>query len=123
MALFFGQGVFGFGLFWPTLLVLEIGPWVYWVGMVTGLFLGTYYSMNTGLMSLYILVVLFLWQTVFGGERLKPLWLSVVSVTANLVFDLVFGFGLSIVDTLFVLFVSLLLARSMDGTRTIKVNL
>lgn len=123
LSVLLGEGVFGVGLFWPYLLSVDIGIYAYWVGLLVGIFFSVYYSLGLGLVSLFLLCVIFIWQTFFVSSGLKPFWLIFVSVVSNVVFDLVFGFGFSVVDNLLVLIVSFLLARKLENNQTIKVSL
>lgn len=123
LALFIGEAVFGFGLFWPLLLVLNIGGWVYWLGFFAGLFLSIFYGQVLGPMSLFIVLFLVVTYFLFNSGRFKPVWVVLVSLIVNIIFDYLFGFGFGFGEQILVFVVSSLVARGADGDHTIRINL
>ncbi len=123
LSLFVGEAVFGLGVFWPLLLVLKMGGWVYWLGFLSGLFLSVFYGQVLGLMSLYIIVFLVVCQFLFNTGKVKHFWIVLVSLVANLFFDYLFGFGFGLGEQVVVLVVSGLVVKVAETNNTIRVNL
>lgn len=123
IGLFLGEGVLGLGLFWPYLFLLNLGVYSYWLVFLIGLFLSIYYGQNLGLMSAYMLSCLFLWQSLVGLDKFGSVLLIFFSLAANIFFDLFFGFGFSFWENLLLVLLSLVLARSMEKSSVIKINL
>ncbi len=123
LALFVGEAIFGLGAFWALLLVLNIGGWVYWLGFFAGLFLSVFYGQVLGPMSLFIVLFLVITYFLFSSGRFKPVWVVLVSVLANLLFDYFFGLGFGVWELALVFAVSSLVARTADGDHAIRINL
>lgn len=123
LALFVGEAIFGLGVFWPLLLVLNIGGWVYWLGFIVGLFLSVFYGQVLGLMSLFIVLFLVVTYFLFNTGRFNPVLVVLVSLAVNLLFDYLFGLGFGIGEQIVVFVVSSLVARSADGDSAIRISL
>lgn len=121
--LFFGESVFGLGLFWPFLFLLNLGIYNYWIAFVSGLFLSVYYGQGVGLMSAYLLLCVFLWESLVGLDKFGSILLVLFSLVANVIFDLLFGFGFSFMENVLLVVVGLILAKSMERRSVIKINL
>lgn len=123
LALILGEGVMGYGLFWPFLFALDLDGFVYYIGLFVGVFFSIYYSQVLGLMSLYILVVLFLWRTFFESDKVGVFWLVCYSVFVNLIFDFLFGFGFSFFEQVLLVAVCFFVGNEVDRKKTIRVSL
>jgi len=86
-----GEGILGWGIFWPVLFLLVDWVGVYWLALVVGLLISVFEGIGVGWPSLVMVAVLGVMQVVFGMKKGDIGWLMVLAVVANLVFDWIFG--------------------------------
>lgn len=120
--LFVAEGLFGFGLYWPFLLILKDKGWSFWVAFLAGIFLSVMYSQKIGLMSLYLVGVLTLISLFVGSGRGLGKWVTFISLLAACGFDLLFGLHFSIWEALALVVAGLLVGKFFESTETIKIN-
>ena len=118
----FGEGVFGWGVFWPFLLILLDWSGVYWLSFVIGVLISVLRGMSAGLPSLFILFIVgglsFLMST-----RKETGWMIVLlGVMCSVVFDIVFGLDWSVWELLAVLVSGILALSRFEKTETIRIN-
>lgn len=122
VAVAIGEGVLGWGVYWPFLLVLVGWNGVGWLAVGVGVLLSVLNGIAVGLPSLFLVVV------VGGLSLLMPVWkgtgwvLAVLSLTANLVFDLLFGFKWSWLEILPVAGAGLLAVAWFERSDALRIN-
>lgn len=117
------EPVFGWGIFWSVILVLGGVSWIYWLAFFSGIFLSVYYGQVLGLMSLYMILAVFVWNKALGFYGFKPLSLAVYSLSMNIVFNFLFGLKMSILEFVLIVIVGYLLGSRSRTTQVIKVNI
>jgi hypothetical protein len=122
LALFIGEGVFGFGLFWPLLLIMKDKKWIYWVAFFSGVFLSIIYSQDIGLMSLYLVTVITLTALFMGGARGFGKWVILVSVLVSSLFDFCFGLPFGIWEMIVIAVVGFFASKLFETNETISIN-
>lgn len=122
MALFLGEGVFGLGIYWPIFLLLVDWDYIYWFGLVCGIFISLLTDIRLGLPSLFLVVVFGLVSLLVGVKRSSQWALVILGVFLNFVFDKLFGLNWSLGEMLLVLGIGFLIVRDLDKQETIKIN-
>lgn len=122
VALFVAEGVFGFGLFWPFLLVLRDKKGIFWISFFCGMLLSVIYTQKIGLMSLYIVFVVSLVYLFANDSKTFGKWLFLVSVLLGLLFDFLFGLHWSVAEGVLLGVTGLWVSRSFEFSETIKLN-
>lgn len=118
----FGEGVLGWGIYWPFLLVLLGWEGVYWLAFVSGVLISVLRGVSVGMPSLFILVVIGGLSFVVNARKEMSWVIVVISVVASVVFDLVFGFGISVFEIIGVSVSSVLALSWFDRTEAIKIR-
>jgi len=122
MMVLLGEGVFGWGLYWPFLLILLNWGGVYWLAFGVGILVSVLRGLSVGLPSLFILVVVGGLSLVFNAKKEMSWVIILLGMLCSVVFDIVFGLGFSVWEVLAV-FVSGLIALSwFERTETIRIN-
>jgi hypothetical protein len=117
-----GEGVLGWGVYWPFLLTLLNWRGVYWLALGVGILVSVLRGLSVGLPSLFILVVVGGLSLVISAKKEMGWAIVIISMVCSVVFDLVFGLGISAWEVMAV-FVSGLLALSwFERTETIRIN-
>jgi len=117
-----GEGIFGWGLYWPFLLTLLSWRGVYWLSLVVGILVAVLSGLSIGLPSLFILVVVGGLSFVMSTKKEMGWAIVLIGVVSSIVFDISFGLSWSFWEVLAV-FVSGLLAMSwFERTETIRLN-
>ncbi|TRZ50650.1 hypothetical protein D4S03_06355, partial [bacterium] len=111
MMVLLGEGVFGWGLYWPFLLILLNWGGVYWLAFGVGILVSVLRGLSVGLPSLFILVVVGGLSLVFNAKKEMSWVIILLGMLCSVVFDIVFGLGFSVWEVLAV-FVSGLIALS-----------
>jgi len=122
VAVILGEGVLGWGLYWPLLLMLTDWDGIYWLGLLVGVMVSVYSATTVGLPSLFIVAVLGAVSFFLGVRRGSEWWLILISLVANLVFDKLFGLSWNIVESLLILVTTFLVISWEDKAESIKVN-
>ena len=122
LSVIFGEGVMGWGVYWPFLLLLLDFPGVYWLSFVVGIFVSVFRGIPVGLPSVFLLVVVGVMSILMSPRRELGILILVVAVVANLVFDKVFGFGSSIWEVLAVIVCGFAGMRWFEKSETIRIN-
>jgi len=117
-----GEGVLGWGLFWPFLLTLLNWNGVYWLAFGVGILISVLRGLSIGLPSLFILVVIG-GLSIIMSTRKEMGWVMVLlGVVCSVVFDMAFGLSWSLWETLVVLLSGLLALSWFERTETIRIN-
>jgi hypothetical protein len=117
-----GEGVLGWGLYWPFLLTLLNWGGVYWLAFAVGILVSVLRGLSIGLPSLYILVVVGALSFLMNAKKEMGWAIILIGMVSCLVFDIVFDLGWSFWELLAV-FISGLLALSwFERTETIRIN-
>jgi len=117
-----GEGVFGWGLYWPFLLILLNWSGVYWLAFGIGVLVSVLRGLSVGLPSLFILVVVGGLSLVFNAKKEMGWAIVLIGVLSSIVFDIVFGLGWSVWGVLAVLVSGLLAMSLFERTETIRIN-
>lgn len=120
--LILGEGVLGWGIYWPFLLTLLNWSGVYWLAFVAGIIISVLRGLSIGLPSLFLMVVVGGLSLVMSTRKEMGLAIVILGVVCNIVFDIVFGFGWSVWETLVVLISGLLALSWFERTETIRIN-
>jgi len=122
LSVIFGEGVMGWGIYWPFLLMLLDWKWVYWLAFVVGIFVSVFRGISVGLPSVFLLLVVGLLSILMSSRREIGIVILVVAVIANFLFDKAFGFGSSIWEIIAVIMFGSLGMRWFEKSESIKIN-
>jgi len=122
LAVILGEGVLSWGLYWPFLLLLLDFSGVYWLAFIVGIFVSVFRGIPVGLPSVFLLVVIGVMSLLVSSRRELGLLILVVAVIANIVFDLVFGFGTSIWEIVALAVCGLMGMRWFERGESIRIN-
>jgi hypothetical protein len=117
-----GEGVLGWGLYWPFLLVLLNWSGVYWLALGVGILISVLRGVSVGLPSLYMLVVVGGLSLVMNARKEIGWVMVVIGVLANVIFDVVFGFDWSIWEVLAVTISGIVAVSWFERSETIRIN-
>lgn len=117
-----GEGVLGWGLYWPFLLILLNWGGVYWLAFGVGILVSILRGLSVGLPSLFILVVVGGLSLVFNAKKEMSWAIVLIGVLSSIVFDIVFGLSWSVWGVLAVLVSGLLAMSLFERTETIRIN-
>lgn len=118
----FGEGILGWGVFWPFLLTLLNWSGVYWLAFSVGILVSVLRGISVGLPSLFILVVIGGLSLLFNARKEMGLAIVLLGIVCSIVFDLVFGLGWSVWEILAVLVSGLWALSWFERTETIRIN-
>jgi hypothetical protein len=118
----FGEGILGWGVYWPFLLVLLNWGGVYWLAFAVGILISVLLGVSVGLPSLFILVVVGGLSLVMNARKEIGWVIVAISVLANVVFDIVFGFGWSFWEIAAVIVSGVLAISWFERSETIRIN-
>lgn len=122
LSVIFGEGVMGWGIYWPFLLLLLDFHYVYWLAFIVGILVSVFRGIPVGLPSVFLLVVVGAMSILMGSRRENSLVILIVAVTANFIFDRMFGFGSSIWETVAIVVCGLIGMRWFERSETIRIN-
>lgn len=122
LAVLIGEGVFGLGFFWPFLLILLDSRWVYWLAFGVGILISMIYRMPIGLPSLFLVTVTGGLSLLFSSRKESSLVLLVVSILANLVFNMAFGLSWNLLELFSVVLAWLVAEAWFERGESIKIN-
>lgn len=122
LAVLIGEGVFGLGFFWPFLLILLDSRWVYWLAFGVGILISVIYRMPIGLPSLFLVTVTGGLSLLFSSRKESSLVLLVVSILANLVFNMAFGLSWNLLELFSVVLAWLVAEAWFERGESIKIN-
>lgn len=117
-----GEGVFGFGFFWPFLLILLDWHWIYWFALFVGVLISGLYRIPVGLPSLFLVVVVGGLSLLFSSRKETGIVMLIISLVANVVFDLVFGLKWNVWEIFSVVAAWFIAVRWFEKAETIKIN-
>ena len=117
-----GEGVLGWGLYWPFLLTLLNWSGVYWLAFGVGVLVSVLRGLSVGLPSLFILVVVGALSFVMSAKKEMGWAIVLIGVLCGIVFDIVFGLGWSFWEVLAVFASGLLALSWFERTETIRIN-
>ena len=117
-----GEGVLGWGVFWPFLLMLLNWSGVYWLAFAVGILISVLRGVSVGLPSLFILVVVGGLSLVMNARKEIGWVIVVISILANVVFDVVFGFNWSVWEVIAVAVSGVLAISWFERSETIRIN-
>ena len=118
----FGEGVLGWGLYWPFLLLLLDWSGVYWLSLVVGIFVSIFRGISVGLPSVFILLVVGTLSMLMSSRRETGTMILIMAVIANFVFDKMFGFGVSMWETVAVVICGVMGMRWFEKGETIRIS-
>ena len=122
VAVILGEGVLGWGLYWPLLLMLSDWDGIFWLGLIVGILVAIFGAIPVGLPSLFIVVVLGLASFLLRTKRGSEVWLILISLAANLLMDKIFGLSWSLIEMVGVLAVGILVFSWEGRGESIKVH-
>ena len=117
-----GEGILGWGLYWPFLLTLLNWNGIYWLALMVGILISVLRGIAVGLPSLFLLVVVGGLALLFNNRKELNWVMIIISVVACVVFDLVFGLGWSVWEVLAVILTSVLALTWFERSETIRIN-
>lgn len=117
-----GEGVFGWGLYWPFLLTLLNWGGIYWLAFGVGVLVSVLRGLSVGLPSLFILVVVGGLSLIFNAKKEMGWAIVLIGIVCSVVFDMVFGLGWSTWEVVAVLVSGLLAVSWFERSETIKIN-
>lgn len=117
-----GEGVLGWGVFWPFLLMLLNRQGVYWLAFGVGILISVLRGLSVGLPSLFILVVIGGLSFIMSAKKEMGWALVLIAIVCNVVFDMVFGLEFSVWETLAVAVFGLWAVSWFERTETIRIN-
>jgi hypothetical protein len=117
-----GEGVMGWGLYWPFLLTLLNWSGVYWVAFAVGILVSVLRGLSVGLPSLFILVVVGGLSLVMSTKKEMGWAIVLLGVVCSLVFDIVFGLSWSVWEVVAVIVSGFLALSWFERTETIRIN-
>jgi hypothetical protein len=117
-----GEGVFGWGLYWPFLLTLLNWSGVYWLALGVGILVSVLRGLSIGLPSLFILVVVGGLSLILNARKEMSWAIILIGVVSSVVFDIVFGLGWSFWEVLAVFLSGILALSWFERTETIRIN-
>jgi len=117
-----GEGVLGWGIFWPFLLTLLNWSGVYWLALGVGILISVLRGLSVGLPSLFILVVIGGLSLVMSARKEMGWVIIFLGIVCSLVFDIVFGLKWSVWELLAVAAAGLLALSWFERSETIRIN-
>lgn len=117
-----GEGVLGWGLYWPFLLTLLNWGGVYWLAFGIGVLVSVLRGLSIGLPSLFILVVVGGLSLVMSTKKEIGWVIVILGVVCSVVFDIVFGLDWSFWEVLAVFGSGILALSWFERTETIRIN-
>lgn len=117
-----GEGILGWGLYWPFLLILLNWSGVYWLALIVGVLVSVLRGLSVGLPSLFILVVVGGLSLVMSTRKEMGWIIVLLSVVSSVVFDLAFGLGWSFWSVLAVIVSGLVALSWFERSETIRIN-
>lgn len=122
LAVIFGEGVMGWGLYWSFLFLLLDSPYIYWLSFIVGIFVSIFRGISVGLPSVFILVVVGGLSLLMSSRREMGIVILVAAVVSNFLFDKFFGFGTSFLETLMIILCTVVGMRWFEKSETIRIN-
>lgn len=122
LATFLGEGVLGWGLYWPFLLLLLDWGGVYWLAFVVGIFVSIFRGVPVGMPSVFLLVVVGALSILMGSRREMRLIILLLGIVINFIFDTVFHFGTSFWEVAAIIICGLVGVRWFERSETIRLN-
>jgi hypothetical protein len=119
---FLGEGVLGWGLYWPYLLILLNWNGVYWFALAIGICISVLRGLSVGLPSLFILAVVGGLSFVVNARREIGWVIVLFGALSSIVFDIVFGLKWSFWEVVAVLVVGLWALSRFERSETIRIN-
>ncbi|HSV94973.1 MAG TPA: hypothetical protein VLH94_03320 [Spirochaetia bacterium] len=117
-----GEGVLGWGLYWPFLLTLINRGGVYWLALGVGILVSVLRGLSVGLPSLFILVVVGGLSLVMSTRKEVGWIIILLGALCSVVFDIVFGLSWSIWEVLAIIVVGFFSLSWFEKTETIRIN-
>ncbi len=117
-----GEGVLGWGLYWPFLLTLLNWDGVYWLAFGVGVLVSVLRGISIGLPSLFILAVVGGLSLVMSARKEMGLVIVILGVVCSIVFDIAFGLEWNFWNVLAVLVSGLLALSWFERSETIRIN-
>jgi len=117
-----GEGVLGWGVFWPFLLILLNWSGVYWLALGVGVLISVLRGLSVGLPSLFILVVVGGLSFVMSTKKEMGWVIVFLSVLCSVVFDIVFGLSLGFWEVVAVGVSGFVALSWFEKSETIRIN-
>lgn len=118
----FGEGVFGWGVYWPFLLTLLDWSGIYWLSLGVGVLISVLRGLSIGLPSLFVLVIIGLLSLVMNAKKEMSWAIIVIGVVSSIVTDVIFGLGWSVWEVLAVVIAGFLAVSWFERSETIRIN-
>ena len=118
----FGEGVLGWGLYWPFLLTMLDWGGVYWLSLGVGMLVSVLRGLSIGLPSLFILAVVGLLSLVMNAKKEIGWAIVVIGVVSSIVTDVIFGLGWSVWEVLAVVVAGIMAVSWFERSETIRIN-
>jgi len=117
-----GEGLLGWGLYWPFLLSLLNWNGVYWLALIVGILVSVLRGLSIGLPSLFILVVVGALSFLVNARKEMGWAIVLIGAVSCIVFDIVFDLGWGFWEVLAVLLSGILALSWFERTETIRIN-
>lgn len=117
-----GEGVLGWGIYWPFLLTLLNWDGVYWLALGIGVLISVLRGLSVGLPSLFILLVVGGLSLVMSTRKEMGWVMVILGVVCSVVFDIAFGLSWNLWSVLAVFLSGLLALSWFERSETIRIN-
>jgi len=117
-----GEGIFGWGLYWPFLLILINWSGVYWWSLFAGILISVLNNISVGLPSLFIVFVIGCLSLFMRARKEMGIVILIISIMANFVFDKVFGLPWSVLESITLIIVSAIAISWFEKGESIRLN-
>lgn len=122
LAVLVGEGVLGWGLYWPLLILLLDWEGVYWVAFLVGILISVLNGSSVGPASLGLVSFIGVFSLIFGSRMDFKGLMMILAIGANFVFDRVFGLPWSFWEMIAVIGVSLVVFNWGERHEQIRIN-
>ncbi|SRR5258706_11830016 len=122
VTLVLGEGILGWGIYWPFLLVLLDWEGIYWLSLVVGIIISVFRGISVGLPSLFLLLVIGGLSITINARKEMGWIVIVLSVVANFIFDKVFGLNWSFWELGATVLAGFLAVKWFEKVETISIN-
>jgi len=122
VAAIIGEGILGWGLYWPFLLLLIEWDGVFWLAFFIGILVGSFSGVPVGFASLFMLAAVGAVHLFAGWKKGTSLELAVFSIVLNFLFDKVFGLSWSIWEMVLVFICAIVVFGWESKAESIRVR-
>ena len=122
LAVVIGEGILGWGLYWPFLFILLEWNGIYWFALILGILISVFNGVPVGLPSLFLVVVVGVMSIFFDNRKDLLLVMAILSMVANFIFDKLFGLNWSVIEGLVVLVFSFFVLSLGERAESIHIK-